>query len=166
MKILIAFILLAGASQPSMQKNTYQCLPCGNSCDEKKYGAPGTCEHCQMDLVESSTITFNSIEPSEICQHIAAHPHAVLLDVRTKEEFEGKTTPSFGTLKNSINIPIQELQNRSRELDRYKDQEIIVFCSYSHRSPQASYLLSQLGFKKLTNMNGGLSVVGEVDCKK
>jgi rhodanese-related sulfurtransferase len=44
------------------------------------------------------------------------------------------------------------------ELAKYKNKEIIVYCSHSHRSPGASYMLSQNGFKKVTNMQGGMSV--------
>ncbi len=42
---------------------------------------------------------FKSIQPSEICSYLKEHPNTVLLDVRTKEEFEGKSNPNFGTLR-------------------------------------------------------------------
>ena len=86
--------------------------------------------------------------------------------MRTKEEFEGKADPDFGTLKNAINIPIQELENRISEISRYKNQEIIVFCSHSHRSPQASYILTQNGFKDIINMTGGMSTLTDKSCNK
>ena len=88
---------------------SYQCAPCGLDCDNDAYDKPGKCPHCQMDLVEKSTVHFKTIEPSMLCQYIADHPNVVLLDVRTKEEFEGKADPNYGTLKNAINVPVQEL---------------------------------------------------------
>jgi rhodanese-related sulfurtransferase/DNA-directed RNA polymerase subunit RPC12/RpoP len=132
-------------------KDEYQCLPCGNDCDNLVYDAPGTCPHCQMPLVEKSTVHFKNIQPDEICRYIAAHPNAVLLDVRTREEFEGKANPDFGTLKNAI---------------KYKKKEIIVYCSHSHRSPTASYILTQHGFAHVTNMLGGMSVLSDSSCRK
>jgi rhodanese-related sulfurtransferase len=69
-------------------------------------------------------------------------------------------------LKNAINIPIQELENRISEISRYKNQEIIVFCSHSHRSPQASYILTQNGFKDIINMTGGMSTLTDKSCNK
>ena len=66
------------------------------------------------------------------------HPGVVLLDVRTGDEFNGKAKPDFGRLKNAINIPIQELDKRLSELDQHKGKQIIVYCSHSRRSPQAS----------------------------
>jgi rhodanese-related sulfurtransferase len=119
-----------------------------------------------MPLVKTSSVTFKSVEPSLVCDYIKMHPNVVLLDVRTKEEFEGKAKPNFGTLKNAINIPVQELESKLLSISHLKDKEILVFCSHSHRSPRASYLLTQNGFTNVTNMNGGMSVVAEGECKK
>src|SRR4051812_27202340 len=85
----------------------YRCLPCGYDCDKVAYNQPGECPTCHMQLVKKSSVTFKSIEPSDICNYINKHPAVILLDVRTKEEFEGKANPDFGTLKNAINIPVQ-----------------------------------------------------------
>jgi rhodanese-related sulfurtransferase len=65
---------------------------------------------------------------------------------------------------------VQELESRISELKKYKDKEIIVYCSHSHRSPRASYMLTQNGFNKVTNMLGGMSVwkdqVKKNDCNE
>ncbi|MDX1936933.1 MAG: rhodanese-like domain-containing protein, partial [Flavihumibacter sp.] len=52
----------------------------------------------------------------------------------------------------------QQLEQRVKELSKYKNYDIVVYCSHSHRSPRASYILNQHGFKKVTNMEGGMSV--------
>ena len=148
------------------QKGEYQCLPCGRDCDNAIYKGPGTCPHCNMKLVKKSTVTFKTIQPSVLCKYITAHPNVVLLDVRTKEEFEGKANPNFGTLKNAINLPIQELESKISTLNSLKGKEIIVYCSHSHRSPQASYILTQNKFTNVTNMAGGMSVLKDNSCKK
>lgn len=144
----------------------YQCIPCGQSCDKELYDQPGKCSQCQMKLVKKSTVTFNTIQPSDLCRFIFDHPDAVLLDVRTKEEFEGKADPDFGSLKNAINLPIQELELKISTLNKYKNKEIIVYCSHSHRSPMASYILSRNGFSKVTNLEGGMSVLRDSSCRK
>lgn len=144
----------------------YQCMPCGSDCDNVVHDKPGTCSHCSMPLVKKSTVVFKEIAAADICKYIELHPNAVLLDVRTKLEFEGKADPNFGTLKNAINIPIQELETRIGELSQYKNKEIIVFCSHSHRSPRASYMLTQHGFSKVSNMSGGMSVMVNAACRK
>jgi len=146
-------------------KEKYQCIPCGQNCDKDIYDEPGKCTGCQMQLVKKSTVNFKTIEPSEICQYIKEHPDVILLDVRTQDEFEGKADPDFGTLKNAINLPIQQFDAKLSTLDAYKEKEIIVYCSHSHRSPRASYILSQNGFKNVTNLSGGMSVLKDSSCK-
>jgi rhodanese-related sulfurtransferase len=169
MKITLLLIIILGIviiPSPAQTSEKYQCLPCGQDCDLQEYNGAGKCAHCQMDLVKKSTITFKTISPEQICDYIARHPAAVLLDVRTKEEFEGKHDPDYGTLKNAINIPIGEINGRLGELRKYHDREIVVFCSHSHRSPQVSYKLTQNGFKKVSNMSGGMSVMTNDSCRK
>lgn len=108
---------------------------------------------------------FRSIQPSEICKYISEHPNVVLLDVRTVAEFDG-TADTFGTLRNAINIPVQELEERISELKDFQDREIIVYCSHSRRSPRASYFLTQNGFRNVVNMEGGMSTMTDNSCKK
>ena len=152
------------------QRNTlieqYACLPCGQDCDNAAYDKSGMCSHCHMPLVKKSTIHFKTIQPAAICNYIKNNSGVILLDVRTKEEFEGEAEPNFGTLKNAINIPIQELAQRLNSISTLKNKKIIVYCSHSHRSPQASYLLIQNGFTNVTNMAGGMSVMKDNSCVK
>lgn len=172
MPLILVIILFSFSGAVFAQGRTlrladeYVCLPCGQDCDNKIYNDPGTCAHCQMPLIKKSSIVFKTIQPSAICRYIASHPDVVLLDVRTKEEFEGRADPDFGRLKNAINIPIQELGARMGELNAYKKRQLIVYCSHSHRSPQASYQLTQNGFMNVTNMAGGMSVMKDNTCKK
>ena len=168
--LLLSFCLLMSMvniyAQTAKAIEEYVCTPCGNDCDKTIYHKPGTCPHCNMALVKKPATTFKTIQPENLCKYIADHPKVVLLDVRTKKEFEEKSFPNYGSLKNSINIPIQELEQRFKELNVYKNQEIIVFCSHSQRSPRASYMLMQQGFTNVTNMAGGLSELDDDSCKK
>jgi rhodanese-related sulfurtransferase/DNA-directed RNA polymerase subunit RPC12/RpoP len=170
MKVIILFLAIVLFSTfvqaQKADKANYQCIPCGNDCDRDMYSTEGKCTHCGMQLVLASTIRFKEVSPTSICDYIKQHPGVVLLDVRTKAEYEGTANPNFGTLKGAINIPIQELAQRLSELEQYKNKEILVFCSHSHRSPQAAYLLSQNGYTNVVNVSGGMSVVKDRACKK
>jgi rhodanese-related sulfurtransferase len=137
----------------------YVCLPCGHDCDNAVYDKPGMCSQCHMKLVDKTTVKFKTIAPEAVCSFITGKgkKNVVLLDVRTPEEFNGTAPDKFGRLADAINIPVQELEKRMAELKKYKDKEIIVYCSYSHRSPMASYMLMQKGFTKVTNMQLGMS---------
>ncbi|OJW73380.1 MAG: hypothetical protein BGO59_06630 [Spirosoma sp. 48-14] len=114
-----------------------------------------------MRLVEKRSIRFQNITPAELCKIVAARPNVLLLDVRTPQEFDGKATEKFGRLKNAINIPVQQLENRLAELESAKGKEIIVYCSHSHRSPRASHILTEHGFMNVKNMSGGMSTWAE-----
>lgn len=167
MKAILLFLCLPGFCWPThAQNNTsakqsseqYACLPCGNDCDHLVFDKPGTCPHCNMRLVLKKDIVFRNITPAQLCDIVAARPDVVLLDVRTPKEFSGKDHENFGHLKNAINIPVQDLESRLTELNAYRNKEIIVYCSHSHRSPRASQLLTENGFKNVKNMTGGMSV--------
>jgi rhodanese-related sulfurtransferase len=123
-----------------------------------------------MKLVPASTIHFKNISPASLCDIMLKKPETILMDVRTAAEFNGTAEMNYGRLKGAINIPIQELESRMDELKKYKNKDIIVYCSHSHRSPQVSYILGQNGFTHVTNMQGGMSVwddeVKNAECSK
>lgn len=164
------FIGLFFLSFTVLEKNKieYVCTPCGSDCDKAVYDKPGTCSHCNMKFVDKSTIVHKEIQPDKMCS--LNEKEVIFLDVRTPAEFNGTATQKFGAIKNAVNIPIQELETRVNELEKYKDKEIVVYCSHSRRSPRASYILTQNGFKKVTNMLGGMSVwkefVTQNDCNE
>ncbi len=71
-----------------------------------------------------------------------------LLDVRQPREYEA------GHIPGAKLIPLGELEYRYGELD--KDQGIISYCRFGHRSMAASTLLCGLGFENVYNLNGGI----------
>ena len=166
--ILVAysFPLSAQPLKKSKLNNKYVCTPCGQECDELLYNKPGKCKTCMMPLIKKSTVRFKTIDPANLCNYITEHPDVVLLDVRTKGEFEGRVKDDYGTLKNAINIPIQQLEKKIKNLNPFKQKEIIVYCSHSHRSPQAAYILNKNGFNKVFNLAGGMSEVKDKRCLK
>lgn len=148
----------SSAQKPANSLIQYVCSPCGQSCDNEIYSAPGVCTKCNMKLVDKKTIVHKSIKPAELSAYIKSNPKLLILDVRTKEEFDGKADPNFGTIKNAINIPINEIEKGAyKQLD--KNKTILVYCSHAHRSNVVSYLLTQNGFKSIVNLSGGMSVV-------
>jgi rhodanese-related sulfurtransferase len=79
---------------------------------------------------------------------LAAAPGArpYLLDVRTAEEF------AEGHLPGAINLPVDELRQRSGELP--KDRAIVAYCQVGQRGYLATRLLRQRGFD-VVNLSGG-----------
>ena len=161
MKTLLFLILFGAAYIGNRHNEEYVCLPCGQECDNNIYSKPGACGHCGMELVKKSTIKFKTIDLAEMCSRIQVNPNVVLLDVRSSGEFDGTAqgVPSFGHFKNAININVNDLEERVNELLKYKNSEVIVYCSHSHRSPRASYVLGNHGFTNVKNMGGGVSTL-------
>lgn len=159
MKILLFIFALLVIQAYRPTQDPYVCLPCGYSCDDDEHTGPGTCNACGMPLVKKSTIKFTTIDLPDFCNRLAVNPNAVLLDVRSPEEFAGtlKERPSFGHFKRAINVNVEELEMRLGELEKYKNKEILVYCSHNHRSPRASYLLGTRGFINVKNLVGGVS---------
>lgn len=142
----------------SAQTPEYVCMPCGQECDKVVHTKPGTCATCQMKLVLKSSLQFENLSATEFCDRITANPNVVLLDVRSKAEFEGRSMRNtYGHFNNAININIDDLEKRLSELIAYKNREILVYCSHSVRSPRAAILLNNNGFKNVKNLAGGVS---------
>jgi len=70
----------------------------------------------------------------------------ILLDVRDPGEFQSGHVPG------ALNIPLNELRDRLRELPR--DKEIWIYCRVGQRSYYANRVLLQNGFKA-RNLPGG-----------
>ncbi len=146
---VITNLALVFICAPSAQAQTskakpkiiWVCSPCGYDCDGKTFDSAGTCPVCHMPLVKKSSITFKTIAPSALQGYVKTHPNVVLLDVRTKEEFEGKADPNFGTLKNAINIPVQELQSRLSSINNLKKRNhcVLLPCTPKRSSQLFAY---------------------------
>jgi rhodanese-related sulfurtransferase len=148
----------SAAQKPSIAQTRYVCSPCGMTCDKEVHTAPGTCSGCNMKLVDRKTILHKTVSPVALSKFIRSTPDLLILDVRTKEEFDGQGDPDFGTIKNAVNVPISDIEKGAyKKLDKHKT--ILVYCSHSHRSSRVSYLLTQKGFTKIVNLSGGMSEV-------
>jgi rhodanese-related sulfurtransferase len=144
----------------TLKGKTYRCLPCGRTCDETVMDSPGTCSGCGMALVDSESIRFKTLTFKDLCSRLQKGKDILVLDVRSPGEFKNTSeVEAFGKFKNAVNINITELESRVGEISKFKGKEVIVYCSHSHRSPQASYFLSTHGFTNVANVAGGVSVL-------
>jgi len=68
---------------------------------------------------------------------------ATILDVRTKVEYQS------GHLRNSINIPVGNLEQNIKKLN--KNKPIITCCASGSRSASARRILKSKGFEQVYN---------------
>ena len=76
----------------------------------------------------------------------------IVVDVRTEEEFE------YGAYPDAINIPLDELMTRYKELGNNVSREIVVYCATGARSAYAQQILMNLGYTKAKN-GGGIAAM-------
>ena len=91
---------------------------------------------------------FGFLEHADInagVQEFQKTEKAMLLDVRTKEEYEA------GHIENSENIPLQQIE---KVLDKITDKNtpLFVYCQSGARSSSATTALKQMGYQDVTNI--------------
>lgn len=74
-------------------------------------------------------------------------PDDILLDVRRDDEYNA------GKIANAINIPVDEIRERLREIP--KDKNIYIYCEAGLRGYLAQRILKQNGFSNVANLSGG-----------
>ncbi|GAA0712984.1 rhodanese-like domain-containing protein [Paraclostridium ghonii] len=87
---------------------------------------------------------------NEQLKELMKDEHTVLLDVRTKDEFEERS------IDGSINIPLHDLMYDIDEIEEFKDKKVIVYCRSGHRSITACNLLELEGFNNIYNLKYGI----------
>ena len=85
-----------------------------------------------------------------------AGPGAVLLDVRTPQEYRE------GHIPGSVNIPLQTLDKKGAGADN-KDTPLFVYCLSGARSRQAVGVLKGMGYTNVTNLGGISAYTGKVE---
>ncbi len=93
----------------------------------------------------------SSISAAELKKEIKSGHSVVILDVRMPEELNG----ALGKIDGSINIPLQQLQSRLNELNKYKDKKIYVISRSGIPSKLAAEMLEKHGFTAVV-VTGGM----------
>ena len=83
-------------------------------------------------------------------------PGAVLLDVRTPEEYGG------GHIPGSRNIPLQNMKQIASMVEN-KDAPLFVYCYSGARSSRAANLLQRLGYTNVNNIGGIAAYAGSLE---
>ena len=93
--------------------------------------------------------SINQITSDELLDFIEIN-NAILVDVRTKDEFNS------GYIENSLNIDYlsNDFYENAKMLD--KNTPIILYCRSGKRSSMSANKLAKLGFKEIYNLEGGI----------
>ncbi|WP_300262481.1 rhodanese-like domain-containing protein [Clostridium sp.] len=128
-------------------------IGCGNSNTEKREANIQT--NTQTSSESSSETQAEpiakdiSIEESK--KLIDEGEVTLILDVRNEDEF------AEGHLKNAIQIPVDNLKESLSDIEKFKDELVLVYCRSGKRSAKAMDILKENGFKNLIHMKDGIS---------
>lgn len=100
-------------------------------------------------LVSRGSQSAVNVSPTEAVL-LMNRTKTLVLDVRDAEEF------ATGHIQGAKNIPLSELENRVKEIEKFKSKTVLVHCQKGMRSNSACKMLSGHAFTELHQLGGGL----------
>lgn len=104
---------------------------------------------CSSQTPDSSTVEI--INAEKFKKALDSDPNAIILDVRTPEEFNA------GHIENAINIDIFSSDFKQKIEQLPKDKTVLVYCAKGGRSNKAAMALKELNFPVIFDLSGGYS---------
>ena len=112
---------------------------------QKKKGTMGV-----FDVFFNQNNDINHVDPATFSKMISDEPDAVILDVRTKDEYSSFRIPKSVV----IDIYNSDFFNKIDQLDRSKTY--LVYCASGSRSVSACKQMKKMGFEKVYNLKTGI----------
>ena len=107
---------------------------------------------CSISLLSftacAKTISYTNISPKDALDVIKGDNKAVLIDVRTPDEFRVVRIPG------SVLIPDYEIKDKIAEVVPDKDTTLIIYCRSGNRSRSATKELINMGYTKVFDLGG------------
>ena len=104
----------------------------------------------------SAEAEFGFMSAQDAYELITSGIDAIILDVRSEEEFLG------GHIEGAVLLPVDEIKDRAESVLVDKDELILVICRSGNRSQTASQELANLGFTNVYDIGGIMSWPGEI----
>lgn len=99
---------------------------------------------------------MKDIEVEELKERLDNKETFVFIDVREPYEYEDDNL-------GALNIPLAKLPNNLSEIEKHKDEEIIIHCRSGARSGNAKQFLESKGYTKVRNVLGGILAYRNLD---
>jgi rhodanese-related sulfurtransferase len=107
-----------------------------------------------MDFVNAAKAQIVEVSAAQVKADLDAGKKFILLDVRSKEEFDA------GHLPNAINISRGLLEFQIGQAIPDKNSNIILYCRTGARSALTTLVLNEMGYKNAKNMAGAFKAWG------
>jgi len=97
---------------------------------------------------ESPKAVVQDITPEDAKKRLDSDEAIILVDVRTKEEFDG------GHIEDAVLLPVDQLQNNAAEVLPDLDAVYFVYCRSGSRSGAATAMMVDLGYQNVFDLGG------------
>ncbi|HEY5645343.1 MAG TPA: rhodanese-like domain-containing protein [Pseudomonadales bacterium] len=77
--------------------------------------------------------------------------NAVVLDLRERKEFEA------GHIVGSVNVPYATLESKLADLEKYREQPLVIACRMGQHAGTAGTMLRKKGFTNVSRLTGGIT---------
>jgi rhodanese-related sulfurtransferase len=92
------------------------------------------------------------LPPADFHDYLQTRPETFVIDVRQTMQWDD----DYGHLDNAVQIPLEELDDRLKDLPTDKLRPIAVYDQLDVRSATAARKIAQLGYREVVTMQGGL----------
>ena len=89
------------------------------------------------------------VSPAQLSM-LVNNENALVLDVRPDKEFRK------GHIVGALNVPYNQLNDRIDQLDKHKDQPVVIVCKMGQTTGSVAKRLRARGFEKVYRLNGGM----------
>ena len=107
-----------------------------------------------MDFVNAAKANITEVSAAQVKADLDAGKKFILLDVRSKEEFDA------GHLPNAMHVSRGLLEFKIGNVIPNKNAAIILYCRTDARSALATHVLNQMGYVNAKNMAGAFKAWG------
>ena len=106
---------------------------------------------------EKNRSTLKDVDYEQAVGMINSQNPPVIIDVRSGEEFNGE----LGHIPGARLIPIENMADSMKEVEQFKERDILMVCRSGRRSSIAGKQLIDAGFRNIYNLKGGMKVRNE-----
>ncbi len=91
-----------------------------------------------------------SLNPMELTR-VMTHEDVVVIDVSDKAEF------TKGHLPNAMHIPLKELSDRIKTIEKFKGSPVVLSCQMGNKASKAGGILKKNEFTNIRLLEGGVA---------
>jgi rhodanese-related sulfurtransferase len=118
-------------------------------------GSPGDnavsqAAHAGLNTMQAAMV--GHLQAGEARGFLAAHPEALVLDVRPAAEWDG----DLGHIDGALQIPLGELDARLGEIEAWKAKPVVVVDRDGAQGRRTAEMLTAAGFQQVSNLEGGM----------